>query len=414
MNGIYTLATLCLWLPLMGFCLFLSVGRLTGIRKGPIWRFALLAACGVMGGMVIFISDWDNIIPTFLIFLTAILICCSGSLMKRMTIGLMLASTVFSFNVLVDNWGTGIDVWTYTGRFLFGLGLYLVIRKFAPERDFELSPALWKLFFALTLPPVGIVFSLVLLTDYSSEKAVLQQFLLMLLALFSFAGLMGTMVVLAKQQKMKEDALLAAQNVQYYQTMEKQHFEVRRLKHDMANHLQAALGLPENQREKYLRELLKAPVFSQTLKYCGDNTVNIILSAKAAAMEQKNIEFHVLADIPEEIPMEKPDISAVLGNALDNAIEAVEKLPKEKRRISLEIRCARGILAFALRNPGKLEEGAGKQDFPGTTKPDKISHGLGLLSIRTVLKKYEGTMELRQEAEEVCLFIYCHMKNNHK
>ena len=213
---------------------------------------------------------------------------------------------------------------------------------------------------------------------------------------------------------MKEDALLAAQNVQYYQTMEKQHFEVRRLKHDMANHLQAALGLPENQREKYLRELLKAPVFSQTLKYCGDNTVNIILSAKAAAMEQKNIEFHVLADIPEELPMEKPDISAVLGNALDNAIEAVEKLPKEKRRISLEIRCARGILAFALRNPGKLEEGAGKQDFPGTTKPDKTSHGLGLLSIRTVLKKYEGTMELRQEAEEVCLFIYCHMKNNHK
>ena len=99
MNGIYTLATLCLWLPLMGFCLFLSVGRLTGIRKGPIWRLALLAACGVMGGMVIFISDWDNIIPTFLIFLTAILICCSGSLMKRMTIGLMLASTVFSFNV---------------------------------------------------------------------------------------------------------------------------------------------------------------------------------------------------------------------------------------------------------------------------------------------------------------------------
>ena len=330
MNGIYTLAALCLWLPLMGFCLFLSVGRLTGIRKGLIWRLALLAACGVMGGMVIFISDWDNIIPTFLIFLTAILICCSGSLMKRMTIGLMLASTVFSFNVLVDNWGTGIDVWTYTGRFLFGLGLYLVIRKFAPERDFELSPALWKLFFALTLPPVGIVFSLVLLTDYSSEKAVLQQFLLMLLALFSFAGLMGTMVVLAKQQKMKEDALLAAQNVQYYQTMEKQHFEVRRLKHDMANHLQAALGLPENQREKYLRELLKAPVFSQTLKYCGDNTVNIILSAKAAAMEQKNIEFHVLADIPEELPMEKPDISAVLGNALDNAIEAVEKLPKER------------------------------------------------------------------------------------
>lgn len=222
------------------------------------------------------------------------------------------------------------------------------------------------------------------------------------------------MVVLAKQQKMKEDALLAAQNVQYYQTMEKQHFEVRRLKHDMVNHLQAALGLPENQREKYLRELLKAPVFSQTLKYCGDNTVNIILSAKAAAMEQKNIEFHVLADIPEELPMEKPDISAVLGNALDNAIEAVEKLPKEKRRISLEIRCARGILASALRNPRKLEEGAGKQDFPGTIKPDKTSHGLGLLSIRTVLKKYDGIMELRQEAEEVCLFIYCHMKNNHK
>lgn len=295
-----------------------------------------------------------------------------------------------------------------------------MIRKLGPDRDFELAPSMWRLLFILTLPPLGIVFSLVLLSDYDTAGISVQYLFLLLLSLSAFAGLLWTMVVLARQQKLEEEALLAEQNRRYYEAMENQHFEIRRLKHDMTNHLQTALALPDDQREGYLRELLEQTGASRTLKYCGDTTVNIILSAKAALMEQNHIDFHVSADISEPLPMEKTDISAVFGNALDNALEAVKKLPESQRRVSLEARQGKGILAVSVRNQGRLPDSEKeerrkqnpgiRQFFPSTTKCDTKNHGLGIPSIQAALKKYDGMLELRQEGEEVCLLICCYIR----
>lgn len=401
-----------LWLSLMGMLLLFSIGRLTGLRQQKLRRLFLLFSCGLLGGMVIFLSDWQNIVPTFLIFLTAVWAGCEGSRIKRLTVGLMVASTVFSFNVLVDNGTEFGGFLVILLKLCFCLGLCAVIWKYGPERDFELSPAMWKLLFLLTLPPVGIVFSLVLLSDPKVYELSVQYLILLLLSLFAFVGLLWTMVVLAKQQKLEAEAVMAAQNVRYYEAMEQQHFEIRRLKHDMANHLQTALALPGEQGKAYLRELLESTENIRTLKYCMDNTMNIILSAKEAAMKQKGIDFHVLADIPEPLPMEKTDICAVFGNALDNAMEAVEGFPEEKRRITMEARWKRGLLAVSIRNPGRIPERDSRipKKFPVTTKKDRASHGFGIPSIRAVLGRYGGTMELRQEGDEVCLFLYCHLQ----
>ena len=408
------------WLSVMGGCLSMAVGRLLKLKSGKIYRLLLVIACGFLGGMVIYLADWGNIVPTFVFFIVAIMICCEGSIIKRLTVGLMTASTVFSFNALVDNWSWHYQVYQIVVKILFCAGLWLLIWRFGPDRDFELSSSMWRLLFILTLPPMGIVFSLVLLSDYDTAGISVQYLFLLLLSLSAFAGLLWTMVVLARQQKLEEEALLAEQNRRYYEAMENQHFEIRRLKHDMTNHLQTALALPDDQREGYLRELLEQTGASRTLKYCGDTTVNIILSAKAALMEQNHIDFHVSADISEPLPMEKTDISAVFGNALDNALEAVKKLPESQRRVSLEARQGKGILAVSVRNQGRLPDSEKeerrkqnpgiRQFFPSTTKCDTKNHGLGIPSIQAALKKYDGMLELRQEGEEVCLLICCYIR----
>lgn len=404
--NIETLALTILWLFVMGGCLLMAVGRLLKLRTGRLRRLLLVAACGFLGGMVIYLADWGNIVPTFLFFLAAIMICCEGSTIKRLTVGLMMASTVFSFNALIDNWTLFYHMYQVLAKLVFCTVLWLLIWRYGPEREFELSPSMWRLLFVLTLPPVGIVFSLVLLSDYDTERISAQYLILLLLSLSAFVGLLWTMVVLARQQKLEKEAILAEQNRRYYETMENQHFEIRRLKHDMTNHLQTALGLPESQRSQYLKALLENPDFTRTLRYCGDTTVNIILSTKAALMEQKGIEFHILADIPGPLPMEKTDISAIFGNALDNAAEAVKNLSGDSRRVSLEARHGKGILAVNIRNPGRLPDTAGS--LPGTTKQDKNAHGLGLPSIQAAIGKYGGLLELRQEGDQVSLFICCH------
>lgn len=89
----------------------------------------------------------------------------------------------------------------------------------------------------LTLTPIGIVLSLVLLTDsynhcYRMNANV--YIVLLLLALFSFVGLLWTVTVLAKQRKLEQKSMLTEINRNYYETMEQQHFEIRRLKRQIS------------------------------------------------------------------------------------------------------------------------------------------------------------------------------------
>ena len=204
------------WLSVMGICLFMAVGRLLKVKNSKFLRMILVTACGFLGGMVIYLADWGNIVPTFVFFIAAIMICCEGSVIKRLTVGLMTASTVFSFNALVDNWSPFYQMYQIVIKIFFCAGLWILIRKLGPDRDFELAPSMWRLLFILTLPPLGIVFSLVLLSDYDTAGISVQYLFLLLLSLSAFAGLLWTMVVLARQQKLEEEALLAEQNRRYY------------------------------------------------------------------------------------------------------------------------------------------------------------------------------------------------------
>ena len=113
--------------------------------------------------------------------------------------------------------------------------------------------------------------------------------------------------------------------------------------------------------------------------------------------------------------MEKPDICAIFGNALDNAIEAVRQLPEDDRVIRLETRLAKGMLVVRVENPcvradahSFAHHSEPKSALPPTTKNDRVSHGFGLRSIQEAVRKYDGHMEISAGDESFQLFIYCH------
>jgi L-2-hydroxyglutarate oxidase LhgO len=88
---------------------------------------------------------------------------------------------------------------------------------------------------------------------------------------------------------------------------------------------------------------------------------------------------------------------AAVGNAMDNAIEAVEKIEeKEKRQIDVMIYRQHNFLVMNIINP--LSEQLIYEDgLPLTKKADKFSHGFGLRSIRQILRKYEGFLNISEE-----------------
>lgn len=438
-----------LLLLIAAFLVYGSVACLIRVKRKWWSRGLLFFGSWLIISMIIFMGDFVNLPPTLLIFMGSVWFGCEGSGLKRLTIGLMMASTIFAFNGFHDNiiatliYYSGlyripvIDMYENSLlRCLFALALYLGIRHHRPETDFELGRELWKLLLMLALPPIGIVISMILLRSpfytYSTSVGrgtIMADAALFVVAVLSFVGLLGAVLVLERQQKLEREHVLAEQNRKYYEAMEGQQFEIRRLKHDLANHLQVLLALPEERRTGYIEEMLDNPAFTRVLAYSGDATVNAVLTAKESLMRQKGISFYAKADIPEELPFEKADICALFANGLDNAVEACEKLPEAEREVNLTARTGKGMLAVCVKNPYAVgaaeEQDAGRKGNTAqeqgetvaktilrTTKKDAANHGYGLRSIREVVKKYDGNMEIEREEGQFTLFCYLPLLQN--
>lgn len=421
------------------------------------WKQAVLwGSCWLLLAMIIYLGDWANILPTVLFFLLVIRAVCEGSIWKKAAIGLMYSSTILSFNVLRDNFVLTTDVkWNHPTACMIiegllslsvALCLYLAIGKYAPDREYHLSDSLWKLILLLNATPFGIVLSVVLLTTTEEERIWMEMpdgfkgyniLVLLLLSLLSFIGLFQAVIVLARQQQLEEQNMLAEVNQSYYAAMEEQHFAIRRLKHDLANHLAVAVTLPEAQREDYIKSLMEDSAFSRSLRYCADPVVNAVLTVKEEQMSRYGIRLEARIDIPKELPFEKTDICALFSNALDNAGEACRRLPEAQRDVRVKSRARKGLFCLEVTNPVEVVEnrqspqtgtaricddngGAhvfvedrvegrwerGKDRLPPTTKADKENHGFGLRSMKEIAERNHGAMEIRAEGGRFEVFLY--------
>lgn len=409
------------------FLMYQTVRCLVRVKKRW-WSLPLLLfGSWMLVSMVIYIGDIANLPPTLFIFAACVYVAAEGSALKRITVGFMLASAVLAFNGLHDNILAAVvyrmcdEAWVDSEyalfRVLFVLVFYLLIRRRRLSADFELTKPLWRLLLLLTLPPLGIVLSLILFrSPYSSDMGtIIADAALFIIAILSFAGLFRAVFVLERQQKLEQENALAQYNQKYYETMEQQQFEIRRLKHDLANHLQALLVLTDEKRTAYIEELIDNPAFVRVMNYSKDATVNAVLTAKENRMRGLGISFHANVEIAEELPYEKSDVCALFANALDNAIEACEVWKKEaadgsKPEIALLARAAKGLLAVSVKNPcvqteHDAQDKAGR-GLPKTTKNDTANHGYGLRSIREAVKKYGGNMEIGQEKGQFELFFF--------
>ena len=386
------------------------------------WKQAVLwGSCWLLLAMIIYMGDWANILPTVLFFLLVIRAVCEGSIWKKAAIGLMYSSTILSFNVLRDNFVLTVYVrhdhpvvCMIIAGFLSlfaALCLYLPIRRHAPDRAYHLSDSLWKLLLLLNATPFGIVLSVVLLTTTEERvwRAMPYGFKgynilgLLLLSLLSFIGLFQAVIVLARQQQLEEQNMLAEVNQSYYAAMEQQHFAIRRLKHDLANHLAVAVTLPEAQREDYIKSLMEDSAFGRSLQYCADPVVNAVLTVKEEQMSRYGIRLEARIDIPKELPFEKTDICALFSNALDNAGEACRRLPEAAREVCVKSRAQKGLFCLEVTNP---VAGAQKNLRLQTSKADKENHGFGLRSMKEVVERNHGAMEIRAEGERFEVFLY--------
>ena len=173
----------------------------------------------------------------------------------------------------------------------------------------------------------------------------------------------------------------------------KENIELINIKcHDIKNQI-ATLGNRVPKEE--IRELERAVNIYDMAFKTGNEALDVLMVEKLMVCENKNIRLDCMMEGKWLSFMKQSDIYSLFGNAVDNAIEAVEKLADEERRyVSVRVRSDKGMLVIHFENyyDGTLTFLKG---MPQTTKEDKRYHGFGMKSIRMIVEKYQGHLSVK-------------------
>lgn len=161
--------------------------------------------------------------------------------------------------------------------------------------------------------------------------------------------------------------------------------------HDLKHQLAVSGG---ELNEEALRETQQILGKYEEIVQTGNKALDAILTHKIRQAASKNIKITYLVDGEKLSFISDIDVYSLLGNILDNAIEAVKKVDDpEKRIISIVVSTRGYFVSISTSNyyTGTLELVDG---LPRTTKADRIYHGFGLQSIKMLAEKYHGNLKI--------------------
>lgn len=188
---------------------------------------------------------------------------------------------------------------------------------------------------------------------------------------------------------------LMMQNLQHENLKQKIN-EARMAKHDVRQHISIMNGyLQKKEYEKLQNYLMQyqTSIPQTTMVYCENDSINMLLVYMADLCMKNDISFNVHAIIPENIDLLEKDLSVILGNLIENAIDATKK--ENHREIIVKAKMSVDSFVITIDNSFS---GLLKKDKNGdylTTKPN--GSGLGLLSVKNTVQKYNGILSLKQE-----------------
>ncbi|MGN0976648.1 MAG: sensor histidine kinase [Faecousia sp.] len=409
------------WIPLVlanGFFLYRLASAFVPVKEKRLYQgMFFLLFCGT-SGMVIWVGD-NNLLMTLPVFLLFYMLSTQGPWLGRLATAVVFFCLIMSVSAILDTYLMDIDKYDIAVRVLrpvvFG-ALYVLLRPRLPREPVQLSQRLWKLVLGLSAMPLCALVAVVLLTyqRYDLEPIYslsLRQGLVVLpFVLLSSAMILLAIRTLEDYERLTREKNLAASREVYYQGILREQTQVRTLRHDLRNHLTALRGLIEKgeteKAQDYLNQILGSPAMQGSRQLCENETANAVLAAKAEDMARRGIAWDFRVALPPSLPVADTDLCALLGNALDNAMEAAEKT--EDKRVTLRCRMDKGMLMLRVRNPLAGDETA---DLT-TTKPDKKHHGLGLAGMREIAARYGGTLEAGPEGDYFELLVCLPLKDD--
>lgn len=177
----------------------------------------------------------------------------------------------------------------------------------------------------------------------------------------------------------------------------------RKSVHDYKNHVIALRQLAADENMEGIKEYLNCEneLIQKKMFYIktGNSVVDAIVNTKQRLSEEKGITFIVNAAIPKKCCVREIDMSNILGNLIDNAMEASQG--EEEPYIDLTIRQEKTFLVIKIINQYSRDFSENLK----TTKKKQEFHGIGIRSVKSIVTKYEGEFSIDKKGTEVVVKI---------
>ncbi len=286
------------------------------------------------------------------------------------------------------------------GQFLRIFIFDVILRAFQKD-NLKLGKREWS----LILTVFGISFAAIMLIQTAAIKSNSHSTTLLaaeLCCIMVAAVCFYMTIILNKSRHESEKLKAAAQQeefkIQYAQNVKKQYEEIRQVRHDMKQTNSVVLSLlmesKTDEAIEYMRKSARQISEFDVVIDVGNDFANAILNAKLSEAKRNGITVLCSAD-KNATGIEDVDLCNLLGNLLDNAIEACEKCSGNSRVIEIKLRAYDDKFLIEVENSAPENTLENNKQFV-TTKRDNTMHGYGIKSIKSITEKYNGIANFSQ------------------
>ena len=189
---------------------------------------------------------------------------------------------------------------------------------------------------------------------------------------------------------------------EYYKELSNKQKITNKTMHDLKNQLFAlkeSLKKDTDEGIKKINSICDDILLSNPIAYTGNETIDALVSVKAERMKNEDIKFKHSIFMASTSNIDIYDMCIILGNLLDNAIEASCCVQDKNRNIELNIRQHEKHISLSVCNT--VDRKVQIEDNKiRTTKKNKELHGFGIMSIKEIAEKYNGNCTFKQEGDK--------------
>lgn len=289
-----------------------------------------------------------------------------------------------------------------------------VFIRFKSRKTDKISISYW--FMILTIPVVSIALSIfcvyepILASDFSISAGISCIIILYINGIVFFLFTKIAVQIDENNQYQKREMLMKLQEEQY-KTVIEGYDQVKKVRHDMVAHLitiEAFIASGQDRSAtEYIKKISDGLDISKRGIISGNIAVDAIINSRMNQIEKNNINFKYDVTIPSKMQIEDLDLSIILGNLLNNSIEAClrSKDNQDQKEILLKMKYMNGCLLIETKNSFDLSTIRKIDGRFLSSKEDREANdsGIGLGNINDIVIKYNGAFQtILEESIFIC------------